>query len=545
MRGVTKMNGRTVGAMLAVMVAGCEVGPNYKPPEMKVRATFAEANVKGASTTRASVPTTQPGSPPVTLWWTTFHDPELNVLIGRAVRGNLTLRQAVSRVRQARYQRAIAGAGLFPNVNADGGYQRARGSSNVVIPLGAFGGGPSSGGAGTSSGAAQRTGKNGMTAQPQQEIAGGGGTVAGGPPGGPQSPLGLGGFPGVNTDLYQIGFDATWEIDVFGGQRRGIEAANAEFDAAREDARDALVSLLAETARTYIELRGDQRQYEIARQNLAAQQDTLNLTRSKYQAGFVTQLDVARQATQVATTAAALPALEGRVRIAIHTLGVLVGEDPDALSAELIKPGVIPPVPPEIPVGLPSELLRRRPDVRRAERQLAAATARVGQATADLFPKFSITGAMGLDSTQPKHLFDWGSRYWALSPGFSWPIFDAGRIRANIDAQDEIRQQAYANYQQTVLNALKDVEDSLSSYRTEQLRNQSLSDAVKAARQAVDLARQQYDQGVTDFLTVLDAERAEYAAEDSLAQSDQTISTDLVALYKALGGGWEITTRGG
>jgi NodT family efflux transporter outer membrane factor (OMF) lipoprotein len=547
MRGATKMNGKTIGAMLALMTAaaGCEVGPNYKPPEMKVRSTFAEANVKGEATTRASVPTTQAATPPVTLWWTTFRDPELNSLIGRAVRGNLTLRQAVSRVRQARYERAIAGAGLFPNVNVDGGYQRARGSNNVLIPLGAFGGGSSS--ASGASGAAQQTGKNGMTAQPQQEIAGGGGgaTVAGGPPGGPQSPLGLGGFPGVDTDLYQIGFDATWEIDVFGGQQRGIEAAGADFAAAQEDARDSLVTLLAETARTYIELRGDQRQFEIAKQNLAAQQDTLSLTRSKYQAGFVTQLDVARQATQVATTAAALPALEGRVRIAIHTLGVLVGEDPDALSAELIKPGVIPPVPPEIPVGLPSDLLRRRPDVRRAERQLAAATARVGQATADLFPKFSITGALGLDSTKPKHLLDWNSRYWALSPGISWPIFDAGRIRANIDVQDEVRQQAYANYQQTVLNALKDVEDSLSSYRTEQLRNQALTDAVDAARQAVDLAKQQYNQGVTDFLTVLDAERAEFAAEDSLAQSDQTISTDLVSLYKALGGGWEISARGG
>jgi outer membrane protein, multidrug efflux system len=522
-------------------IIGCEVGPNYKPPEVKVQPAFAEAKMPTtAPTTQASVPTSGEHKEPIYKWWTTFHDDEMESLVQRAVHQNYTLAEAASRMRQARYQRSVIGSALYPTINANGGYQHARGSSNVEIPAGAFGGGGGSSNAATVS---PNSVGRGQVAKPAQQVAGNSASINNPPPGGPQSPLGSGGLPGVDTDLYQIGFDATWEIDVFGGQRRAVEGADADWAAAQETARDTLVSLVAETARTYIELRGYQRQYAIAQENLAAQQDTLDLTESKFKAGFVTQLDVARQATQVATTAADLPSLEAQIRISIHTLSVLLGEDPDALADELIKPGQIPPVPPEIPIGMPSTLLQRRPDVRRAERQLAAATARVGEATADLFPKFSITGALGFDSTKPKHLLDWNSRYWSLAPGFSWPIFDAGRIRANIDVQNEVQKQAMSNYQETVLNALKDVEDSLASYRTEQLRRQALADATAAAHQAVDLAKQQYNQGLVDFLTVLDAERAEFATESSLAQSDRAISTDLVALYKALGGGWEITVN--
>ncbi len=527
------------GLLSALILAGCEVGPNYKPPEVKVQPSFPETAVPPA-TTQSSVASNRPV--PITQWWTTFNDPELNSLIQRAVRSNLNLLQAESRVRQARAQRGVVGSELWPTADLGGGYQRARGSQNVTIPLGAFGGTPSSTGSAASTSKGNLKAPS-MKAQPQQQVAdsGGGSVDTGEHLGGPQSPFGSGGFPGVDTNLYEVGFDATWEIDVFGGQRRAIEAADADIAAATDDFHDVLVSLLAEVARNYVDLRGYQRQLAIAKENLAAQQDTLDLTTSKYNAGLVTQLDVAREATQVATTAAVLPGLDAQVRISIHTLAVLLGQDPDALRQELVVEAPIPPVPPEVPVGLPSELLRRRPDIRRAERQIAGATARVGVATADLFPKFSITAAFGFDSTEAKHILDWNSKYWALSPGLSWPIFDAGRIRANIEVNKELQQQALENYQQTVLTALKDVEDSLASYRTEQLRRKSLSDAVEAARQAVDLAKQQYAQGVVDFLTVLDAERAEFAAEDSLAQSDRAISSDLVALYKALGGGWEIS----
>lgn len=506
------------------LLSGCMVGPNYKPPVVKLHPEFHE--IQHPPTTQASVPTTRPVQ--VTQWWANFRDPELDSLVQRAVAGNLTFRQASSRVRQARYQRDVVGTSLFPEVNVGGGYQHARGSQNVVIPLGAFGGG----------GGSRARANQSKRANPKLKPAAA--TINQGREGGPQSPFGSGGFPGVDTDLTEAGFDASWEIDVFGGQRRADQAADYDTQAAIDDRRSALVSLVAEVARTYINLRGYQRQAEIAHENLAAQQDTLRLTTSKFKAGFVTQLDVARQATQVATTAASLPPVSAKIRIAIHTLGVLLGEDPDALSVELSNSAPIPPVPPEVPIGIPADLLRRRPDVRAAERQLAAATARIGQATADLYPKFSITGALGLDSTASRHLFDWGSRYYSFSPGITWPIFDAGRIHANIHVQTELQQQALANYQQTVLNALKEVEDALASYRTEQVRRQALSDAVTSAQEAVNLAKQQYDQGVVDFLTVLDAERAEFGTEDSLAQSDQAISVDLVQLYKALGGGWQI-----
>jgi NodT family efflux transporter outer membrane factor (OMF) lipoprotein len=533
---MTPMNFRSlpltsISTLALAGLAGCMVGPNYKPPEVKVNPGFTEA-VPPASTQPISTVAAK-ANPPVE-WWTTFRDTELESLIQRAAKGNLNLKQAASRVRQARAQRGVTGADLLPNLNADGGYQRAHGSKNVTIPLGAFGvgGGSSKGTAKTSAASG-----NGKLVVPSRETPA---LNEAAHPGGPQSPFGSGGFPGVNTDLYEAGFDSTWEIDVFGGSRRAVEAAIDDVQAAQEDQRDVMVSLLAEVARNYVELRGSQRQLEIAKENLAAQRNTLDLTTAKFKAGFVTDLDVARQATQVASTASALPALDANIRISIHTLGVLLGEDPNALLDELTVNGPIPEVPPEIPIGLPSDLLRRRPDVRRAERQLAAATARVGVAEADLLPKFSITAALGFDSTRPKALFDWTSRYWALSPGVSWPIFDAGRIRFNIQVSNEQQAQASSNYQQTVLTALKDVEDALSSYRTEQLRHQALVDAATAAHQAVDLAKQQYNQGITDFLTVLDAERAEFGTQDSVAQSERNISTDLISLYKALGGGWEV-----
>ncbi|HEX4054889.1 MAG TPA: efflux transporter outer membrane subunit [Tepidisphaeraceae bacterium] len=500
-------------ALLLMVLSGCEVGPDYRPPKMKVAPSYGDT------------PATQPASSVssnsanMVRWWRSFNDPELDSLVNRAEANNLDLRSAESRLLQARAQRGVVGSELWPQINADGGYQHARGSKNVVIPLGAFTGGkPLVSGAGP-------------VATPDQ--------VTAAQAGGPESPLGNGGFPGVTTDLYQAGFDASWEIDVFGGQRRAIEAANADTAAALEDRRDIMVSLVAEVARNYIQLRTAQLESSIAEQNLHDQQDTLDLTRSRYQAGFATELDVARQAAQVASTAATLPAIEAQVRQFIHALGVLLGQDPESLSAELSTSAPIPPVPPQVPIGVPADLLRRRPDIRRAERQLAAASARIGVATADFYPKFSLTGSFGLDSSQIKQLFDWNSRYFALSPGISWPIFDAGRIRSNVEVQKELTRQAATSYESAVLNAMREVEDSLASYRTEQLRRKSLADAVDESRQAADLARQQYEKGVVDFLEVLDAQRTLLEAQDVLAQSDSAISLDLVSLYKALGGGWQ------
>jgi NodT family efflux transporter outer membrane factor (OMF) lipoprotein len=505
----------TYGCILATLF-GCEVGPDYHPPKVTVSAAYHES----AATRPSEGPSRLSASPAVIgQWWTSFNDAELNSLIDRAMRNNLDLRLAESRLRQARAQRGMAVAALFPDVNADGGYQHARGSKNVAIPLKAFGFG----------------GGGGAPGDPPPPSP----AIFNPTPGGPQSPLGNGGFPGVETDLYQAGFDASWEIDVFGGVRRSIEAADADTAAALENQRDVLVSLAAEVAENYVQLRANQRQAQIDRQNLQDQEDTLKLTQSRYHAGFATELDVAREAAQVASTAATLPALETSVRQSIHQLGVLLGQHPDALSDELSAAAPIPPVPPQVPVGVPADLLLRRPDIRRAERQLAAATARIGVAESDLFPKLSITGSMGLDSSRIKSLLDWQSRYFVISPGVSWPIFDAGLINSNIKVQKELAQQAQTSYESAVLNALREVEDALSAYRTEQVRRKALADAVDASATAVDLARQQYQKGVIDFLQVLDAERSLLEAQDVLTQSDSAISTDLIALYKSLGGGWE------
>jgi multidrug efflux system outer membrane protein len=516
-----------VVGLAAVLAAGCEVGPDYHPPQITVRPAFAET----ASTQPAAA-----APAPDQKWWENFHDPELNSLIARAEKGNLNLQSTQSHLLQARAQRGVVGADLWPQINADGGYQNGRGSKNVVIPSGAFGfSGFGSPAATPTVRPAVVSATTPIPAAPTQSASVSGSSI-------PLSPLGQGGLPGVETQLYQGGFDASWELDVFGGQRRSIEAADADIGASLEDEHDMLLSLEAEVARDYIELRSNQWQLQIADDNLHAQQETLELTRSRYRAGFVTQLDVARESAQVASTAATLPVFEQNVRTSIHELGILLGEDPDALSQELSAAGAMPPVPAQIPLGVPAELLRRRPDIRRAERQLAAATARIGEATADLYPKFNITGELGIDSSKINTLVEWNSRYFGINPGVSWDIFDAGKIRSNINVQKELTRQAALNYQQTVLVALGEVEDALSSYRLEQLRRKALADAVDASEQSVELAKQQYEQGVIDFESVLDAQRSLFEAQTVLAQSDELISTDIVALYKALGGGWEVAS---
>jgi NodT family efflux transporter outer membrane factor (OMF) lipoprotein len=417
-------------------------------------------------------------------------------------------------VREARALRGVTGADLLPNLNANASYTRSRSSENAF----SFGGGGGSFNPGT----------------------GGGGGGGGG-----------GGAPVIDfddfsddgpTDLYQAGFDANWEIDLFGRVRRSIEAAEADVAAAVEDRRDALVTLLSEVARNYVELRSFQRRLDIARANLKAQQDTLDLTNARFKANLISDLDVARADAQVATTAAQIPALEAQRNTAAHRLGVLLGQPPASLLDELIGPAAdtaIPVGPPEVPPGLPSDLLRRRPDVRRAERQLAAATARVGVATADLFPRFSLTGSLGLQSDTFRDLGDSGSRFYSIGPSVSWPIFDAGRIRAQVRAENARQEAAVVTYEQSVLTALEDVENALVNHGKEQQRRDALRRAVAANRRSVEMATQLYDRGLTDFLDVLEAQRALFASEDALAQSDRTISTSLVALYKALGGGWE------
>jgi multidrug efflux system outer membrane protein len=509
-----------------IMVAGCAVGPNYKRPRIAVENHYAE--LTPANTTNA----------PPAEWWKSFHDPELDQLIATALRQNFDLQIATERLRESRFQRNIVAADLFPQVDADAGYAITRGSSNVKLPLG----GSSSGG---SSGSSSGSGSGGPApvAHAQMQSSGGSsagnGSVANNTFNNQLSPLGKGGLPGVTTELYQAGFDASWEIDVFGGKRRAVEAATAQIAAANEGRHDMMVTLLAEVARNYLDLRGTQRRLQIADDNLAAQKEILELTRSKRKAGLATGLEVTRAAAQTATTAADIPPLRARLKQLTHALSILLAEEPNALGAELEKMQPLPATPPEVPVGLPSQLVERRPDIRQAERDIAAANAQIGVARADLFPKFALVASTGLDSSQSQNLFDWGSRYFLLSPTVTWRIFDAGQILANINLQKANQEEAVLQYHSTILKALQEVEDALVAYATEQMHRADLNEAFNQDRQSLDLARQQYDYGLVDFLNVLDAERTVYAADDQLAQSNQTITTDLVALYKALGGGWK------
>ncbi len=523
--------------VLGACLSGCMVGPNYRPPKTQVESHFGELGKTTSTEPTAQASHAVEQTPPVAQWWHTFDDPELDRLIAEAVKKNYVMQIAELRVRQARAVRGMATSGLFPQIGANLGYNRSLGSRNVELPLG--GGSSGSTGSASSTSAAPKARSLDSLAgiPPTTSAAETGG--AGGGAGTPLSVLGGGGLPGVTTDLFQAGFDSTWELDIFGGTRRRIQAATAEVQAAVENRRDVLVTLLAEVARDYMELRGTQERLTVARQNLDAQKQILELTQSMYKAGLVSDLDTTRAAAQVATTTSTIPPLEAQVRELIHALSTLLARQPEALSKELSESKPLPPLPPRVPVGLPSQLLQRRPDIRAAERQIAAATARIGAAKADLFPKFTITGSMGLDSSHLDNLFEWDSRYFLFSPTVTWPIFSAGRIRSNVALQRANQQAAVLAYRNTILAALQEVEDALAIYATQQARRTSLTEALHQSRRALDIPQDQYKNGLVDFLTVLEAQRSVLAAQDSLAQSDESVSTDLVALYKSLGGGWQ------
>jgi multidrug efflux system outer membrane protein len=431
-----------------------------------------------AETERVGIKTS---APQVVRWWTLFGDQELDSLIDRAVRSNKNLKLAEARIREARAQLKIAGSQAFPTLDTAGSYTRLRQSENIP------------------------------TSQ-----------------------------PGVEYNLFQAGFDASWEIDLFGGVRRAVEAAKADLAASEENRRDVLVTLLGEVAINYLQVRGNQRRIAIARENIKIERQTLELTRGRFEAGLGNILAVTQSEALLATTEAKIPPLEISVRQAIHRLAVLLGMEPEALLGELLREGSIPPVPPEVPIGLPSDLLRRRPDVRRAERELAAATARIGVATAALFPSFSLTGSLGLQSTSSSNFVTSGSHFWTLGSVLQWPIFDAGKIRATIEVQNARQEQALLSYENAVLSALEDVENGIVTYSRDQETRRSLVGAVEANRRAVEISRELYVKGLVDFLNVLQSEGSLYQAEDQLVQNEQGVSTDLVGLFKALGGGWDI-----
>jgi NodT family efflux transporter outer membrane factor (OMF) lipoprotein len=471
-----------LSASLIAATAGCAVGPDYRPPAASAPARWSETLARGEA----------PAAADVTAWWRTFNDPELDSLIDRASRSNPDLRIAQARVREERAQYGIAEAAMAPSADASGADSRQQASHHQPV---------------------------------------------------------LGSVPlpasvPFDNQVYQAGIDASWEIDIFGGRRREVEAARAEVGASENDRRATLMVLLGEVARNYVDVRGYQRRLAIVEENLEAQSQGLAIARDRFAHGLSTELDVEESSTLLAQTQAEVPSLEAARQAAVHRLGVLLGQEPGALLAELSARAPIPAAPEVVPVGLPSDLLLRRPDVLRAERQLAAATANIGVATSDLFPKFYLTGAAGYQSVGAGDWFSSSSSFWSIGPSVQWKIFDAGKVRATIRVQDARQEEALATYERTVLTAFEEVENGLVSYAKEQVRRGSLEEAVASSRKSLDLANRLYSNGLTDYLRVLDAERSLYSAEDNLAQSDKAISGNLITLYESLGGGWQGYEKG-
>ena len=409
-------------------------------------------------------------------WWSTLNDPVLSGLIDRTVTRNLDLREAKARLKESRARLGISQSGLFPSVDA------------------------------TASGTKSRS----------SEETGG----------------------GQERESYAAGFDAAWELDFFGGTKRSVEAAEADLQAGREDLHDVLVTLTAEVALNYIDLRTVQARLTAVEANLQAQEESHRLTLARVEAGLDDELTALQSQYTLENTRSQLPGLRTSLEEAMNRLSVLLGEAPGFLHTALAEPAPVPVAPPDVAIGVPADLLRRRPDIRRAERNLAAQTARIGAATAELYPKLTLNGSIGLEALSPDGLLQTSSHAWTIGPRIIWPVFDAGAVRRNIDVQSALQEQALIAYESTLLTALEEVENALVAYAEEGQRRSSLEAAAQAAEGALDLAQAQYLAGSSDFHSVLDARRSALSFQDQLAQSNGTVTSNLIRLYKALGGGW-------
>jgi NodT family efflux transporter outer membrane factor (OMF) lipoprotein len=493
----------STGLIACLLLSGCTVGPNFEHPSSWWPFSFGSKS-EPAAEAAPSEPVTEPFDPH---WWTIFKDPQLTALEDQLVAANLDLRIADIRLAEARAELGIVAADALPQVEANGSYTRQQQSRLGVLAL--------------------SPAKSSQT--PGTQTNGLGGRSGGVPTGGLYKPY----------DLYQYGFDATWEIDLWGRVARAVESAGAQVKASEETERDTLVTAGAELARDYVTLRGTQRNLQITRENLDTSQQSLRLTQERAAGGVTTDLDVANAAAQVEATAALLPLLEQTQAQLINAISLLLGERPRALEVELAAPRPVPPVPPSVPIGLPSELARRRPDIRQAEAQLHAATADVGVAVADFYPRFTIGLSGAMQGLQLHNLWNGEAGSYSFGPSVTLPIFQGGRLTRTLELRETQQQEAAVTYQRTVLGALHDVDNALTAYNTEQRARLHLEQAVVQNRRALDLARQRYEQGVSDFLQVLIAQRDLLASELALSDSTTNVSTDLVQLYKALGGGWE------
>lgn len=423
-----------------------------------------------------------PGKANLETWWTTLNDPILDNLIHRAGAGNLTLKEAAARILQARASLGIVSGEQFPQIDGQGTFERRRTSEGIDA-----------------------------IAPPPQD----------------------------NPDSFiNLGLNATWEIDLWGRIKRSIESADAALDASIEDYRDVLVLLFADVASNYVQARTFQTRIRLAQDNVELQRQTLQLTQGRFKAGIVPLLDVRQAELNLARTESTIPTLQDSLAQSINRLAVLLGDYPGALYADLAQPAPMPIPPDEVTVGLPAELLRQRPDIRRAERALAAQTAQIGVATAALYPQFSLFGTLGVSAVDGVTFFATGNVAYTLGPQFRWNLFAGGSIRSNIDAQDALTRQALFQYESTVLQAVEEVENSMTAYVQEKARREALTRSVTAAQSAVKLVTTLYKTGLTDFNNVLTTQAALFGQQDQLAQSEGGVTQNLISIYRALGGGW-------
>jgi NodT family efflux transporter outer membrane factor (OMF) lipoprotein len=470
----------TVGS--SALLAGCMVGPDFVQPDSHLpEVSFQNQSVKPVADSKTPAPTDP-------MWWRVFRDPILTKLEGQVAAANLDVQTATVRLAESRFQRGVVAAAQFPSLSGNAKYNRELYSQNGIISL--------------------------------------------------ISPLAGPGFAITPINEYNTGLDASWELDLWGRVRRQVESADAGVEQAADQRRDALVSSLAELARDYIQLRGVQTQIKIANDNLKVDRDVLSLAQERQEHGVQNGLDVENAAAQVESVRAQIPQLQQQESEYINALSYLLDEPPGALRGT-VGEGAVHIGPPRIPLGIPSELARRRPDIRAAEDQLHAATANIGVAIGDFYPTVQLNGNVAFDSLDIKNLYDVHSLQYTFGPSVSLPIFNGGRLRSTLNLRDAQQVEAALAFRKTVLQAWHEVVNALVAHRLELKRRARLSAQIQHAQAALDLARTRYTDGVTEFVTVLDAERTLLQAQQEHAASTTNVSLDLVQLFKALGGGWE------
>lgn len=498
------------GALLAALaLGGCELGPNFHQPRPRTAASFLANRpaLTGADTvTQGRVDLA---------WWASFDDPRLTQLEQAAIRQNLDVRIATQRLAEAAAQAEIEGASLYPTLDFAGSYTREKPSKVGIFS--AFSGG----------------GSNTSTSTNSAQTASGGSTAAGGG--------GISGSLIQPFNLFQYGFSSVFDFDLWGKNRRALEASLAAVQASRDARRAVLLNTEAEVAQDYVNLRAEQTVLKITRDNLASSDHIANLTSERARAGLANALDVADARAQAASVRSQLPALQTAIAADINQLSLLLGRGPEALRAELITPQAVPPVPPLVPIGLPSQLLKRRPDIREASAKLHEATAEIGVARASFFPDISLSGSVSLQALQFSNLNQLAAVTYAVGPQITLPIFEGGKLNGQLHLRKAEQKEAAITYAKTVLTAFHQVDNALTSYDQEQKTYAALKTEVAESRRALGLAQERYREGLADYLQVLTAQQTELSAQQAEAQSLAKISTDLVTLYQALGGGWQQT----